>query len=82
MIEYNNTVTQNNIQFNIYDELSGIKEYRGEINGKWILMEYDFKTNSLHHNFTETPKNTKQTLTLFVSDLVGNTNTLTTHFFR
>ena len=24
----------------------------------------------------------KQTLTLFVSDLVGNTNTLTTHFFR
>ena len=37
--------------FKIYDELSGIESYRGEINNKWVLMEYDFKTNIIKYQF-------------------------------
>ena len=50
-IEQNKEIINNTIQFKIKDELSGIKKYRGEIDGKWILMEYDFKTDILKYIF-------------------------------
>ena len=34
-----------NISVKILDNESGISYYRGEIDGKWILMEYDFKSD-------------------------------------
>jgi hypothetical protein len=37
------------IKFKIEDELSGIKSYRGTINGKWVLMEYDAKNDLLFY---------------------------------
>ena len=39
------------IRFRITDSLSGIKEYRGTLNGKWALFDYDAKTNTLVHYF-------------------------------
>ena len=33
------------MKFRIYDELSGIKSYKGRINNKWILFEYDNKND-------------------------------------
>jgi len=39
------------IQFKISDNLSGIKSYRGEIDGKWVLFEYDEKTGVLTYSF-------------------------------
>ncbi len=38
---------QKKVKFAITDELSGIASYKGTINGKWILMEYDPKNNLL-----------------------------------
>jgi hypothetical protein len=35
----------------ITDDLSGIGTYRGSINGHWILLEYEPKTNTLSHTF-------------------------------
>ena len=35
--------TQTTIKCTIKDKESGIKSYRGEIDGKWILMDYDYK---------------------------------------
>ena len=35
--------TQSTIKCTIKDNDSGIKNYRGEIDGKWILMDYDYK---------------------------------------
>ena len=70
------------IKYMISDELSGIKEYRGEIDGKWILMEYDFKTGILQHVFKTPPKNKNQQITLSVSDYANNTETINTTFFR
>ena len=37
------------VSVKISDDESGISFYRGEINGKWILMDYDFKTNLLKY---------------------------------
>ena len=39
------------IQFHITDNLSGIKSYRGEIDGKWVLFEYDEKNGMLTYFF-------------------------------
>ena len=39
--------TQTTIKLTIKDKESGIKSYRGEIDGKWILMEYDHKRSLL-----------------------------------
>jgi len=41
------------VQFHIADDLSGIKSYRGEIDGKWVLFEYDEKTGTLTHSFDQ-----------------------------
>lgn len=81
-IEYNSKVINNTIQVKISDQLSGIKKYRGEIDGKWILMEYDFKTSLLKYNFKEPATQKKHTLTVTVSDYVNNTETVNIQFFR
>ncbi len=39
------------VQFKIADDLSGIKSYRGEIDGKWVLFEYDAKSGILSYTF-------------------------------
>ncbi len=36
-----------NISFKITDDLSGIKDYNGYIDGQWALFEYDKKTDSI-----------------------------------
>ena len=41
------------VQFHISDDLSGIKSYRGEIDGKWVLFEYDEKTGMLTYTFDQ-----------------------------
>ncbi len=48
------TKTEYMIQFKIEDTLSGIKQYNGYINNKWVLMEYDFKTNLLTYHLDST----------------------------
>jgi hypothetical protein len=39
------------VQFKITDDFSGIKSYRGEIDGKWVLFVYDPKSSSLTYTF-------------------------------
>ncbi len=35
----------------IGDNLSGVKTYAGKIDGKWVLMEWDYKTRVLSYLF-------------------------------
>ncbi len=35
------------LKLKVTDEFAGLKSYRGEMNGKWILMEYDMKNDLL-----------------------------------
>ena len=71
------------LKFKIEDEDSGIKSYRATINGKYILMEYDYKTNTLIHDFNDNVvTDTENNLKLIVTDNVGNSATFETTFFR
>lgn len=67
----------------IEDDFSGIKEYNAYLNGKWILMEYDFKTKLLVHYFSDgLYEEGKNELKVVVSDKMGNSTTFETHFFK
>ena len=64
--------TSSTIKMTIKDDMSGIKSYRGEIDGKWILMEYDPKRARLTHYFEKDLSKGKHTFTLEVEDEKGN----------
>ena len=67
----------------IADDLSGIDKYSATLNGEWILMEYEPKRNTLTYNFDDKiADQTQCVLEVTVTDNVGNTNTLTTSFYR
>jgi hypothetical protein len=71
------------LRFHISDNLSGIATYSAMLNGQWILMEYEPKSNSLTYNFDD--KILDQTsceLELVVTDKVGNTATFRSTFYR
>ncbi|APQ18405.1 M23 family metallopeptidase [Maribacter hydrothermalis] len=71
------------LSLQIADDLSGVDSYSATLNGEWILMEYEPKTNTLTYNFDD--RITSQTqceLIVTVIDNVGNENTLTTSFYR
>lgn len=67
----------------ISDIGSGIKDWRATIDGEWILMEYNHKKGILTYNFSDKKLvGNKHIFKLVVSDNVGNTNELSTTFFR
>ncbi len=71
------------LKVRISDDLSGIKEFRATVNGKFILMEYEYKKNLLTHNFSDgVITETENHLKVEVTDNVGNTTVLERTFFR
>ena len=71
------------LKVQIEDEESGISNYRGTINGKWILMAYDYKTKTLTYDFKDMDNtNTKNELKVIVTDNVGNNSTFEATFYR
>lgn len=68
--------------FKIHDNLSGIKSFNGYIDGKWVLMEFDAKTATLWHNFTDLTGPGKHTLKLIVDDVKSNIKTLSLDFYK
>jgi len=62
------------IKVKISDNLSGIKAYRGKLNGKWILMDWDEKNQLLTYGFDEYLKPGKNLFVLVVTDAVGNSS--------
>jgi len=71
------------LKVKIFDYKSDINTYRAEINGQWILMEYDVTTGVLTYDFKDLVfTDSKHELKVTVTDNVGNTNTLNATFFR
>ncbi len=71
------------LKIKIDDDLSGISNYRATVNGKWILMEYDYKTKTLTYDFNDEVINeTKNNLKVIVTDNVGNNSTFEALFYR
>ena len=74
--------TQTTIKCTISDKESGIKTYRAEIDGKWILMEYNYKKKLLVYEIKDDLGKGKHTFSLVVSDKVGNSTSYITEFTR
>ncbi|MEE1897147.1 M23 family metallopeptidase [Flavobacterium rakeshii] len=67
----------------ISDDLAGIATFDAWLNGKWILMHYDYKTRIIFHNFSDgIVDEGRNDLKVTVTDNVGNSTTFETHFFR
>ena len=72
IINGKNLQSQKNIQMTISDDLSGIKQYNGFLNGQWILMDFDAKNSLLRYDFDDRLKSGKNQFKLEVIDNVGN----------
>jgi len=71
------------LRFKISDDYSGLKKFRGEINGKWILLEHEPKNNSLIYDFNDLEfKEALHHLTIEAEDQVGNKTLFTADFYR
>ncbi|QDO95085.1 M23 family metallopeptidase [Formosa sediminum] len=71
------------LRVKISDDLSGISNYRATLNGKWILMEYEYKKDMLTYEFSDNISATGQNdFKLIVTDNVGNSATFETRFYR
>ena len=72
------------LQIKINDKNSGISSYRGTLNDKWILLEYNPMKGILTHDFNDNINNSepKNILKVNVTDNVGNTKYLEKVFFR
>ena len=65
--------TGKRIAFKITDDLSGIADWKGTIDGQFVLFEYDAKYNSLFYVFDPKRMNKGSgKLTLWVKDSAGN----------
>lgn len=73
----------NEINFKITDEDTGIKSYRATINGKFALMEYEYKKNQLTYSFGDgISVSGANEFKLIVTDNVGNSTTFNATFYR
>ncbi len=68
----------------ISDNESGINNYRGTINDKWILLEYNPMKGILSYDFNDNVNNddAKNILEIEIEDNVGNVKNLTKTFYR
>lgn len=67
----------------VRDNLSGIDQYVGTVDGKWVLLEYEPKTSTLEHTFdawSDLPG--EHEFRLEVTDERGNKSTLVRKFTR
>ena len=83
-IRNNNYNDQDQIQFIIKDDLSGIFTYNGFIDDKWALFEYEPKDNLLYYEFDSQRMkfNMMHTLFLQVTDKKGNLATYNCTFYK
>ncbi len=77
-----NLSTAKKISLKIGDNLSGIKSYKGFIDGKWVLMEWDYKTRVLSHTFDDSVAAGKHLFELTISDYKNNIKQFKAEFYR
>ena len=66
----------------IGDNLTNIKSYRAMIDGKWVLMEYEYKKAILFYEFDERVGEGKHTFEVTVTDGRDNSRTYKADFMR
>jgi len=77
-----NFTAMKSIQFRIDDNLAGIETFRGTIDGKWVLFEYEPKKDRLQYTFDEHVGKGNHELVMLVTDAVGNETRFVRKFSR
>jgi hypothetical protein len=69
------------IRFRVTDDLSGIKSYTGYIDGKWVLFEYDPKSDLIFYEIDRNriEEGKMHDLELFITD---NKNNMSSKFMQ
>lgn len=80
--EGKNMAALSRMNFLIADDLSGIQQFNGYLNGKWILMEYDPKARVLWHVFEKDLAKGKHHFRLEVVDWKDNKQVYEVNFVR
>ena len=70
------------INFRMSDNLSGIKSYTGTIDGKWVLMEHDYKSKILSYTFNTDIAPGKHVFKLVLVDNKNNFSEFAADFYR
>lgn len=71
------------ISVSVNDLHSDIDTFNAYLNGKWILMEYDYKTKKLIHNLDDNIcVQGRNDLKIVVTDNLQNSTTFESYFFR
>lgn len=70
------------IRLKMSDNLSGVKSYAGKIDGKWVLVEWSYKTRILSYTFTPDFKPGKHNFEFTVIDGKNNSSTFTAEFTK
>ena len=70
------------MSFTVKDTLSGLGSYNAFVDGEWILMEYDPKSNKLIHYFDGRITKGQHDLEIIVEDAVKNEKRLNLQFVR
>ena len=74
---------QKTISVLVTDLQSDINTYNGYLNGKWILLEYDYKTKKLVHNLDDNIcVQGRNDLKIVVTDNLQNSTTFESYFFK
>ena len=76
------TMKSSTLKMTTYDDFSGIKSYNAYIDGQWVLMEFEPKSNKLTHFFKSDLKAGKHQFKLIVTDKVDNSTTYEAEFYR
>ena len=76
-----NMAKMQRIAVKIGDNMSGIKTYSGKIDGKWVLMEWDYKTRVLSYTFDGITSG-KHNFELTVTDGKDNNAVYTASFYK
>lgn len=77
-----NMAKMQRIALRIGDGISGVKTYSGKIDGKWILMEWDYKTRVLSYKFDGSITPGKHIFELTVTDNKDNIANFNANFYR
>jgi hypothetical protein len=73
---------QKQFHVKITDEMSGIQSFDGYIDGRWVVLEYDMKTDRLIYYFDNTISSGKHDFKLVVKDNKNNTTIFEKSFNR
>jgi murein DD-endopeptidase MepM/ murein hydrolase activator NlpD len=74
---------QKTISVSVADLHSDIASYSAFLNGKWILMEYDYKTKRLTHNLEDAIYvEGRNDFKIIVTDSLQNSATFESYFFK